>query len=172
MEPKELWFYDPHKDDYHKACRPDLPLRNDDGEAVDDEATWTAQKAAESKGYWRRPLSSSASGIFPRYRGGGTLAESLPSDEWIREMCHDARELVIGCGIHVCSPSCYKYHSDKARASQICRHNFYNMVTFCTWSEGDEREGAAREGAAREGVPGVPAPRAGEGAARLHRPLP
>ena len=69
MEPKELWFYDPQKDDYHKACRPDLPLRNDAGEAVDDEATWAEQKAAESKGYWRRPLSSSACGVFPRYRG-------------------------------------------------------------------------------------------------------
>ncbi|CAK0895070.1 unnamed protein product, partial [Prorocentrum cordatum] len=137
-EPQELWFYVPKVDDYHRAIRPDLPLRNNKGETVDGDAAWTEQRAAESKGYWRQPLSSSASGIFPRYRGGGTLAESLPSEEWIREMCHDARELVIGCGIHVCSPSCYKYHSDKTRGTQICRHNFYNIVTLCTWPEGGE----------------------------------
>ncbi|CAK0795192.1 unnamed protein product, partial [Prorocentrum cordatum] len=134
-EPQGLWLHDPKVDDYHRAIRPGLPLRNNDGEAVDGDAAWTEQRAAENKGYWRRPLSSSASGIFPRYRGGGTLAESPPSDEWIREMCRDAREHVIGCGIHVCSPSCYKYHSDKTRGSQICRHNFYNPVTLCTWPE-------------------------------------
>ncbi|CAK0792583.1 unnamed protein product, partial [Prorocentrum cordatum] len=139
-EPQELWFYEPKVDDYHRAIRPDLPLRNNDGEAVDGDAAWTEQRAAENKGYWRRPLSSSASGIFPRYRGGGTLAESLPSDEWIREMCRDARELVIGCGIHVCSPSCYKYHSDETRGVQICRHNFYNLVTLCTWPEGGDSQ--------------------------------
>ncbi|CAK0847613.1 unnamed protein product, partial [Prorocentrum cordatum] len=135
-----LWFYDPRADGYHRAIRADLPLLNNDGEAVDGDAAWTEQRAAENKGYWRRPLSSSASGIFPRYRGGGTLAESLPSDEWIREMCRDARELVIGFGIHVCSPSCYKYHSDKMRGSQICRHNFYNLVTLCTWPEGGDSQ--------------------------------
>ncbi|CAK0817607.1 unnamed protein product, partial [Prorocentrum cordatum] len=139
-EPQELWFYEPRVDDYHRAIRPDLPLRNNDGEAVDGDAAWTEQRAADNKGYWRRPLSSSASGIFPRYRGGGTLAESLPSDEWIREMCRDVRELVIGCGIHVCSPSCYKYYSDKTRGSQICRHNFYNLVTLRTWPEGGDSQ--------------------------------
>ncbi|CAK0911448.1 unnamed protein product, partial [Prorocentrum cordatum] len=138
--PQELWFYEPKVDDYHRAIRPDLPLRNNDGEAVDGDAAWTEQRAAENKGYWRRPLSSSASGIFPKCRGGGTLAESPPSDEWIRGMCRDARELVIGCGIHVCSPSCYKYHSDKTRGSQICRHNFYNLVTLCTWPEGGDSQ--------------------------------
>ena len=30
--------------------------------------------------------------------------------------------------IHVCSPSCYKYHSKGA--SHICRHNFYHVATF------------------------------------------
>ncbi|CAK0814408.1 unnamed protein product, partial [Prorocentrum cordatum] len=139
-EPQELWLYEPKVDHYHRAIRPDLPLRNNDGEAVDGDAAWTEQRAAENKGHWRRPLSSSASGIFPRYRGGGTMAESLPSDEWIREMCRDARELVIGCGIHVCSPSCYKYHSDKTRGAQICRHNFYNLVTLCTWPKGGDSQ--------------------------------
>ncbi|CAK0862279.1 unnamed protein product, partial [Prorocentrum cordatum] len=143
-EPQELWFYEPKVDDYHRAIRPDLPLRNNGGEIV---------------GYWRRPLSSSASGIFPRYRGGGTLAKSLPSEEWIREMCRDVRELVIGCGIHVCSPSCYKYkyHSDRTRGSQICRHNFYNLVTLCTWTEGeDSRECRLRtRGKALRGCIGI-----------------
>ncbi|CAK0850189.1 unnamed protein product, partial [Prorocentrum cordatum] len=111
----------------------------------------------EPQGYWRRPLSSSASGIFPRCRGGGTLAESLPSEEWIREMCRDVRELVIGCGIHVCSPSCYKCHSDKTRGSQICRHSFYNLVTLCTWTEGeDSRECRLRtRGKALRGCIGI-----------------
>ena len=45
-------------------------------------------------------------------------------------MCHDARELVIGCAVHLCSPSCYKYHS--TGKSQICRHNFYHVVSFTT----------------------------------------
>ena len=35
------------------------------------------------------------------------------------------RELVIGCAVHVCSPSCYKYHSKGA--SHICRHNCYHV---------------------------------------------
>eukprot|EP00959_Pyramimonas_sp_CCMP1952_P075502 1578066-Pyramimonas_sp.AAC.1 len=55
-------------------------------------------------------------------------------------MCRDVRELVIGCGIHVCSPSCYKYYSDKTRGSQICRHNFYNLVTLRTWPEGGDSQ--------------------------------
>jgi hypothetical protein len=29
------------------------------------------------------------------------LRAAIPSDEWIRELCYDARELVIGCAIHV-----------------------------------------------------------------------
>ena len=43
-------------------------------------------------------------------------------------MCYDARELVIGCAIHVCSPSGWKYHS-RGKA-HICRHHFYHVVTL------------------------------------------
>lgn len=56
-------------------------------------------------------------------------------------MCYDARDLVIGCAIHNCSPSCWKYHSKGA--SHICRHNFYHVVTFVTedWEEIRRRRG-------------------------------
>ena len=137
-----LDFHEPAGDQYHAAYRPNLPLRDDAGEVVADEATYVEQKRNESKGYWKRPLSSSVSGIFPEYRSGGTLAEALPSVKWIRAICKDLRELIIGSGIHVCSPSCYKYHSDQKRGKQICRHNFYNVVTLCTW---DEESGESEE---------------------------
>ena len=39
------------------------------------------------------------------------------------------RELVIGCAIHVCSASCFKYHSKGS--SHICRHNFFHVATLC-----------------------------------------
>ena len=48
-------------------------------------------------------------------------------------MCQDARELTIGCGIHVCSSSCFKYNSKNKR--KICRHNFYNRVAVFTVDE-------------------------------------
>ena len=78
--PKEAWFFDPAKGDYHEAIRPCAPLINRDG-AIVDEATWAEQSAAESKQYWNGALSSSASGILPECRRGATLEESLPSDE-------------------------------------------------------------------------------------------
>ena len=65
----------------------------------------------------------------------------MPSEEWLRHLCHDARDLVIGCAIHTCSPSCWKYHSEGA--SHICRHGFYHVVTFLTedWAEIRRRRG-------------------------------
>ena len=70
-------------------------------------------------------MSDWASGTFPAYRLGdrtrleglsrgrshsdasvdAILREAVPSEDFIREMCHDARELVIGCAVHLCSPS-------------------------------------------------------------------
>ncbi|CAK0862670.1 unnamed protein product [Prorocentrum cordatum] len=100
----------------------------------------------------------------------GAPAGPLPSDERIGENCRDARELVIGCGIHHCSPSCYKYHSDKKFGSKIGRRFFYNakdstkcaavVSARCTvdaqdmrrvlpprpWTEGSELEPPANEG--------------------------
>ena len=58
------------------------------------------------------------------------VREALPSEEFVRAMYHDARVLVIGCAVHLCSPSCFKYHS-KGK-SHICRHNFYHVVSFAT----------------------------------------
>ncbi|CAK0841403.1 unnamed protein product, partial [Prorocentrum cordatum] len=91
----------------------------------------------------------------------GDGGETEPQELWFYEsgfaMCRDVRELVIGCGIHVCSPSCYKYHSDRTRGSQICRHNFYNLVKLCTWTEGeDSRECRLRtRGKALRGCIGI-----------------
>ena len=129
-----------------------MPLRNNAGAVVDAES-WKEEKDVEGKGFWQRPVRSSASGAFPSYRSGepATAAtrdqqhafqaelsrQALPSAEWIREMCKDARDLVIGCGSYVCSPSCFKYHSTKA--SQICRHSFYHRVTIYTEDEKHER---------------------------------
>ena len=80
-----------------------------------------------------------------------TLREALPSEEYIRELCADARDLVIGCTIHVCSPSCFKYHSDGAH--HICRHGFYHIVTFIDedWTEIRRR----RKGKPLRGVMGI-----------------
>ena len=58
------------------------------------------------------------------------LREALPSEDFVREICQGARELVIGCAVHLCSPSCYKYHSSGKH--HICRHNYYHVVSFTT----------------------------------------
>ena len=112
-----------------------MPLRNDQGDEVDKE-TWKAEFAHATSGLWSKPLADWASGRLPPYRLGDAgpaalaeLKEALPSDEWIRELCNDARDLVIGCAVHVCSASCFKYHS--TGSSHICRHNFFHVVTLC-----------------------------------------
>ena len=124
-----------------EAIRPDFPLHNNAGDLV-EEAEWKAQSEEASRGMWSKPLSEFPSGALPAYRRDDreaavphaepdqleSLRDALPSEDFIRELCHDARNLVIGCAIHVCSPSCYKYHSDNK--SQICRHNFYHAVTY------------------------------------------
>ena len=94
---------------------------------------------------WTKKISEWASGKFPSYRVGERdraeatrsnaealvkLREAIPAEDFVREMCRDARDLVIGCAVHLCSPSCFKYHS--TGKSQICRHNFYHVVSFAT----------------------------------------
>ena len=116
---------------------------------------------------WSRSVSTWPSGSFPSYRLGVAslvsngltdakhaprneqgnlkpleeLRRALPSEEWLRHLCHDARELVIGCAVHTCSPSCWKYHSKGA--AHICRHGFYHVVIFLTedWAEIRRRRG-------------------------------
>ena len=75
------------------------------------------------------------------------LRAAAPSDEWIRDWCKDLRELVIGAAIRVCSPSCWKYHSQGG--NYICRHGFYHVVVL-TEEDGNEvrrrRRGKALRG--------------------------
>ena len=52
----------------------------------------------------------------------------MDPQQFAQAMCSDARNLVIGSAIHACTPSCFKYHSN--RASLICRHNFYHVAEF------------------------------------------
>ena len=100
--------------------RPELPLRNTAGDVV-DEAQWKEEYAAEGKDLWKRPISSWAAGRYPDYCDGEKTVvlddgpasvlraelnkEAIPSEDWIRSICKDVRELTIGCGIHVCSAS-------------------------------------------------------------------
>ena len=149
---QELSYYVPEnteEDAWQTATRPDLPLRNNAGAEVTEEA-WKTEHIESDAGLWTKKISEWASGKFPAYRLGertrveglsrdlspseanveGTLREAIPSEDFVREMCHDARDLVMGCAVHLCSPSCFKYHS-KGK-SQICRHNFYHVVSFVT----------------------------------------
>ena len=129
----ELYYYVPKNDPetaWQKAVRPKLPLRNNAGQEVTEEM-WVAEHNVSDKNLWTKKISDWWSGKFPTYRlgertradglSGGSvssdataeakLREAVPSEDFVREMCHDARELVIGCAVHLCSPSCYKYHS-------------------------------------------------------------
>ena len=149
---QELYYYVPEnteEDAWQTARRPDLPLRNNAGEEVTEEE-WKTDHSESDAGLWTKKISEWASGKFPTYRLGertrveglsrdhsppaasieGSVREAVPSEDFLREMCHDARDLVIGCAVHLCSPSCFKYHS-KGK-SQICRHNFYHVVSFVT----------------------------------------
>ena len=56
------------------------------------------------------------------------LRAAIPPEEWFRQFCHDAHDLVIEAEIHVCNPSCWKYHSKGA--NHICRHGSYHVVTL------------------------------------------
>ena len=141
------------------AIRTELPLKNDAGEIVAEDA-WDAQHQDSNAGLWTKPISDWASGRSPAYkhrermrvvparqiyRTGAkvrprkrilrsravkvrlvrarskqstrsvrtrpvrVLVEVLPSGCFHREICRDARDLVIGCAIHLRSPSCFKY---------------------------------------------------------------
>ena len=97
---QELWFYDPKKFEtqgdevYHEAYRPNLPLRHKDGTEADDEAAWVEKNAAENKGYWRRPLSSSAS-------GKGNMNESCDSTRSERSVNLPSYR-IMNCHIVMC----------------------------------------------------------------------
>ena len=60
------------------------------------------------------------------------LHRALPSDEFLREDCEDARDLVIGAAVQICSASCWKYHY--STVTRICRHAFYHIVTLTDWN--------------------------------------
>ena len=149
---QELFYYVPtnaEEEAWQTAVRPELVLRNNAGAEVTEEA-WNTEHSESDVGLWTKKISDWASGKFPAYRLGERprieglpgdrspseghaariLREAVPAGDFVREMCHDARELVIGCAVHLCSPSCYKYHS--TGKSQICRHNFYHVVSFAT----------------------------------------
>ena len=148
----ELYYYVPtnaDEDAWPTTTRPDLLLRNNAGEEVTGDA-WTTEHRASDTSLWTKKIGDWASGQLPAYRLGdrtrleglprgrshseasvdAALREALLSEDFVREMCHDARDLVIGCAVHLCSPSCFKYHS-KGK-TQICRHNWYHVVSFAT----------------------------------------
>jgi hypothetical protein len=149
-ERRELYYNRPDRegcdDEWQEAVRAELPLRNDAGDVV-DRAEWAAEFDAATRGVWSKPITAWASARKPDYRLGEVDTEgmrrALPSDDFIRELFQDARELVIGCAVHVCSTSCFKYHSKGA--SHICRHNFYHLVNL-TDDEGNEARQQRRRG--------------------------
>ena len=83
---------DTEDDAWKQAVRPNLPLRNHAGEEV-DKAAWDDEYQKTSANMWSNPISKCASGTLPEYRLGmayvDELRKAVPSEEWIREMCHD-----------------------------------------------------------------------------------
>ena len=139
-ENRPLFFYRPDVEGdeaWAEARRPDLPLRNKKGEVV-DKTQWAEEFAAEKSEFWSKSITASACGALPAYRLPPELRPSesimkevraaIPPEEWFRKFCHDARDLVIEAEIHVCNPSCWKYHSQGA--NHICRHGSYHVVTL------------------------------------------
>ena len=129
------------EDEWPQADRANLVLRTQDGQEV-DAATWKRAFEESQKALWSQPISDTAPGRRPHFytqqeflsshtlgpEAVEELRAALPSEEFLREVGHDARELVIGCAMHVCSPSCWKHHS--AAKNHICRHGFYHVVVF------------------------------------------
>ena len=145
---QQLYFTVRHdtedEDRWEKALRPSLSLRDSTGKEVDRD-TWTANFQETKPSVWSQPVSETAAGRRPKYclqhkswssddltqPVADCLHRALPSDEFIREACKDARDLVIGAAVHLCSASCWKYHS--STVTQICRHGFYHVVTLTDW---------------------------------------
>jgi len=55
----------------------------------------------------------------------------LNADAWERRFGEDVRRLGSEILIHVCGESCFKYSGTKA--TQICRHGFYYIVSLADW---------------------------------------
>jgi len=133
------------EDSYEEAMRPSMPLRDGSGQEV-DLATWTTNFAATKQSIWSQSISDTAAGRQPKYclqhdfwtshnlneTVAQELQDALPSEAFIQDVCKDARDLVIGSAVHLCSPSCWKYHSSKL--TQICRHGFYHVVILTDWN--------------------------------------
>jgi hypothetical protein len=74
----------------------------------------------------RPTLCEDVSGILgahetQRVEGLQALRAVIPSDECIRELFYDAHEVLIGCALHACNLSCYKY--DSKGATHVCTYN-------------------------------------------------
>ena len=68
------------EDAWQTAIRPDLPLRNDAGEEVSEEA-WTTEHRESDAGLWTKKISDWASGNFLAYRlGKRTRVDSLSGE--------------------------------------------------------------------------------------------
>ncbi|CAK0880981.1 unnamed protein product [Prorocentrum cordatum] len=159
---QELYFWRPDKIEEdemeQEAWRPKLPLRNEEGNEVDLD-TWREEQMEKKKSLWSTKLNEFPSGQVPTFRLGHSaqsamdeFRQALPSDDWIRAMCKHARDLVIGCAVHVCSPSCFKYHSKGS--SQICRHNFYHVVNLHS-HESEQTARIRRRGKPLRGCVGI-----------------
>ncbi|CAK0819316.1 unnamed protein product, partial [Prorocentrum cordatum] len=134
---QKLYFWCPDKideDPEQEARRPKLGLRDEQGNDVDLE-TGRAEQLQKRKSLWSTPLHEFASGEMPSFLLGHSaqsvmeqFRQALPSDDWIKEVCTHGRDLVIGCAVHICSPSCFEYQLKGS--SKICRHHFYRVVNL------------------------------------------
>ncbi len=111
-EPKPLFIESRQgSSDWVPATRPHMPIRNRHGEVV-SEKEWELKQQEEKTNMWSESIAMTSSGNAPRYRlppyvnSISSLQQILPSEDYIRQLCHDARDLVIGCAIHFCSKSC------------------------------------------------------------------
>ena len=122
-ETKQLYYYDPkdaEEDMWQPAVRPALPLRSDARDELTEEEYKRRYDEANTS-LWTKKISDWASGRFPQYRVGERtrveslsgdsssteephaklLREAVPSEDFLNHITHDARDLVIGCAIHL-----------------------------------------------------------------------
>ena len=133
---KSLCFYDPtrkEEDVWRPAVHAQLPLRDTVRRVVENATRKTLDEGRQ--GIWSRSASTWPPGSFPERRFGvqpgingmtdaapegssdplEVLRRVAPPYKWLRSLCRDARDLVIGCAAHTCSPSRWKFHSKGAR---------------------------------------------------------